>query len=114
MKKISLEDLYKLKLVSDARISPSGKKVAFAVGMMDRKKDDYFSRIYLWDGVVKEFTSGEKDTAPRFTSDEKYLVYLSKRDKKVDIRKISIKGGESKRILTRERILDIAVDGKFV
>ena len=114
MKGVTLDDLYKLKLVADARISPSGKLIAFTVGRMDRKKNDYFSRIYLWDGNLREFTSGDKDSMPRFTSDEKYLVYVSSRDKKMEIRKISLKGGESKFIGKVEKLLNLKIDGEYV
>ncbi len=114
MRKLTLEDMYKLRLVSDVRVSPSGKLLAFTVARMDRKKDEYFSRIYLWDGALREFTSGEKDSMPRFTADEKYLVYVSSRDKKMEIRKIPLRGGESKVIARREKLFDITVDGEYV
>ncbi len=113
MKKLTLDDLYKLRLVSDARISPSGKLLAFTVARMDRKKDTYFSKIYLWDGKLMEFTSGEKDSMPRFSQDEKYLIYSSSKDKKTELRRISLKGGESKRIAIMEKLFDLKVDGNY-
>jgi len=114
MKKLELGDLYRLRLVSDAQISPSGKFIAFTVARMDRKKNDYLSRIYLWRNGIREFTSGEKDSGPRFTKDERYIVYLSSRDKKIQLRRISLEGGESKIILEREKIADHRVDGEYV
>jgi dipeptidyl aminopeptidase/acylaminoacyl peptidase len=115
MKSVKLEDTYKMKLVGDVRLSPDGRKVAFVVARMDKKKDDYLSRIYLHNGRSRAFTTGDKDSMPRFTPDGKNLVYVRKGEKESEIRIISIEGGESKKIATVEKgVIDMKIDGNYV
>ncbi|OYT58759.1 peptidase S9 [Euryarchaeota archaeon ex4484_178] len=115
MPPINISDLYKLKLVGDIQTSSDGKIVAFVVGRMNKKKDDYLSRIYLYDGKSRPFTSGDKDSMPRFTTDGKHLIYVRSMEKKSEIRIISLEGGESEKIVDVEKgPLSLKVDGDYV
>ncbi len=115
MKSVKLEDMYRMKLVGDVRLSPDGKNVAFVVARMDKKKNDYLSRIYLYNGRSRAFTSGDKDSMPRFTPDGKSIVYVRKGEKESEIRIIGLDGGESKKIATVEKgIIDMKIDGNYI
>ena len=45
-KALTIEDILKLKTVSEVQISPDGKWVAYTVSEMDMKKDKSLTRIY--------------------------------------------------------------------
>ncbi len=111
--KLKLEDIYRLRLVGDPRISPDGT-VAFVVGRMNKKKNDYLTSIYIYDKKVRKFTSGTKDSSPRFTADSRGMVYLRKKDKKVEIRYLPLEGGESRLIAEGEKISNLQVDDNYV
>jgi dipeptidyl aminopeptidase/acylaminoacyl peptidase len=91
-------DLYRLRLVSDPQIAPDGSRIAFVLKQMDEEKNEYVSNIHVVDreGNVTQFTSGGKDSAPRWSPDGRYLAFLSARDEgKPQIRLLSAAGGES-------------------
>ncbi len=113
--KLKIEDMYKLRLVGDVQISPTGNEIAFVVGRMNRRKDEYLSRVYLYDGKTRAFTSGPKDSMPRFAENGESIVYVRKGEKESEIRIIPLKGGESRVIAKVEKeIIDMKVDGKYV
>ncbi len=79
-KGLTEKDLGKFKLVGN--IDAFRRKLVFQVTEISLEKDDYFSRLYLYDGrKVKPFTSGKKDASPRFSPDGKLVAFTSKRDK---------------------------------
>ncbi|RLF90021.1 S9 family peptidase [Thermococci archaeon] len=119
MKGLNEKDIEKFKLVGNIDIYR--KKVAFQVTTISIEEDEYFSSIYLYDGrSVKRFTSGRKDTNPRFSPDGKLIAFSSKRDKKdkgAQLYIIPTDGGEA-RLLTKFKygIKDIrfSEDGKSI
>ncbi|HEV3311368.1 MAG TPA: S9 family peptidase [Chloroflexota bacterium] len=90
------EDLFRLKLVGDVNISPDGTHVAFVVKSLDQEKDEYVANIHVWaDGESKQYTSGGKDSSPRWSPDGSKLAFLSGRDEKNQLFVISASGGEA-------------------
>src|SRR5262245_22576204 len=68
------DDLFRIQWVSDARLSPDGRLVAFTVTRLDQEADDYRSAIWLGsvDGSAppRRFTGGSsKDSTPRWSPD---------------------------------------------
>ncbi|MGI8824315.1 MAG: S9 family peptidase [Chloroflexota bacterium] len=94
---LEASDLYKLRLISDARISPEGTHVAFVLQQMDEKKNEYASNIYIvnMQGDVRQFTSGNKDSAPRWSPNGEFLAFLSKRGDAAQVHVLRADGGES-------------------
>lgn len=97
---IAIDDLYAIKLVADANISPDGRKVAYVVTTVDRDANGYRSNIWCVNltGDREPFrltTSGGKDTSPRWSPDGSRLAFLSDRCGKNQIHVIPADGGES-------------------
>jgi dipeptidyl aminopeptidase/acylaminoacyl peptidase len=98
------EDVYELTTVSDPRISPDGRLVAFVVTRIDREESEYRSAIWLIpiDGseAPRRLTSGTKvDAAPRFSPDGTQLAFVSDRDgEKKQLFVLPLQGGEPRRL----------------
>src|SRR5689334_18339309 len=101
---IETGDLYKIRAISDPQISPDGVRIAFVLRQMDDEKNEYVSNIYVVEqGVVRQFTSGNKDSAPRWSSDGRWLAFLSGRSETAQIHLMASGGGESIAITNRKR-----------
>ena len=97
-------DLYRLRLVSDPQISPDAGRVAFVLKRMDEEKNEYVSNIYVVnrDGDMLQFTSGDKDSAPRWSPDGRWLAFVSGRKDKAQVHLLSTSGGESVALTDRK------------
>ncbi len=73
------DDLYAIKLAEDPRISPDGAHIAYVHMEMDR--DAYEYRRSIWvvptaGGEPRRYTSGQNDTAPRWSPDGRTLAFV--------------------------------------
>ncbi|HPI12070.1 MAG TPA: S9 family peptidase [Catalimonadaceae bacterium] len=100
----SPSDVYRLKSVSDPRISPDGNWVAYVVSTPDSAKDKSDSDIWMIsrDGKdnIKMTASKESESKPRWSPDGKVLTFLSSRyeSKKAQIWKMDRRGGEAEKL----------------
>ena len=83
-RRLSLDDLQKIRTVSDPQASPDGKWVAYTVGAVDAEKDKRNSDIWMasWDGtdqVRLTFTDDSSESEPRWSPDGRYLAFLAAR-----------------------------------
>ena len=80
---LSLDDLAKVRGVSDPQRSPDGEWVAYVVGTMDTEKDKRDSDIWMvsWDGKeqVRLTSSPESESMPRWSPDGRYLAFIASR-----------------------------------
>lgn len=110
MHKITIEDLYKLKWVSDPQISPSGKSIAFVQKTVDSDdKTKYRNQLWIVDvngGKARPLTNSQKsDTSPRWSPCGKSIAFISNRSGDNQVWLISLDGGEAKQLTTYKRPL---------
>jgi dipeptidyl aminopeptidase/acylaminoacyl peptidase len=79
----SLDDLPKIRSVSDPQVSPDGKWVAYTVGTVDAEKDKRDTDVWMvsWDGTqqIRLTSSKDGESQPRWSPDGKYLAFVSSR-----------------------------------
>jgi dipeptidyl aminopeptidase/acylaminoacyl peptidase len=81
---VGVEDLSRLRDVSDPQLSPDGGWVAYTVSVPDTGKDEDDSDVWMtsWDGArTLQLTRSQADEhAARWSPDGRYLAFLSNRD----------------------------------
>ena len=100
---MTADDLLRIAVVDDPRISPDGRTVAFVVTTTDRAANEYRSAIWTvptTGGDPVQFTSGERrDTTPRWSPDGARLAFLSDRGGgKAQLFVMPARGGEARRL----------------
>jgi dipeptidyl aminopeptidase/acylaminoacyl peptidase len=105
-RKMSAEDLLKLKFVNYVVMSPDESGVMFTASAASDDKKKYFSHIYMIniDGSdLRQYTSGEvADSNPVFSPDGKWIVFTSKRGEKKGIYRMPTGGGEAKLLVDKD------------
>src|SRR5262249_8369956 len=78
---VTPRDYYAFRNVSDARISPDGKLIAYTVTTADEKRNRRFTEIWAVpaDGSRPGFqlTTGESSRSPRWSPDGRAVAFLS-------------------------------------
>ncbi|HZA92562.1 MAG TPA: S9 family peptidase [Gemmatimonadales bacterium] len=104
-RKIELNDVFRIRTVSDPQISPDGAWVAYTVSAVDTAEDKANSDIWMvsWDGrrQVRLTSSKANEHAPRWSPDGRYLGFLSERDDAREVEQLWLldrTGGEAERI----------------
>jgi dipeptidyl aminopeptidase/acylaminoacyl peptidase len=103
MHPVTLEDLFRFRLVGDPQIAPDGKRVVFTVRRTDRAKNKYFTALWMADPVsetARPFTGdGHSDGNPRWSPDGAKIAFISDRDKPgSQIYLIPADGGEAEKL----------------
>jgi dipeptidyl aminopeptidase/acylaminoacyl peptidase len=104
-RKVTLDDLFRLREVSGPDISPDGAWVAYTVSVPDTAKDESDSDVWMtsWDGQrsVRLTTSKASEHTPRWSPDGRYLAFLSSREDTREVDQVWLlnrTGGEAERI----------------
>jgi len=103
---VGLDDLARLRDVSDPQISPDGAWVAYVVGVVDTEADRKTRDLWMtsWDGkqTLRLTSSKSSETTPRWSPDGKSLGFLSDRGgEESDTRQLWLlprAGGEAEKV----------------
>ena len=101
---ITEKDLWEFVWIGDPQVSPDGFRVAFVRVTVNEKKEGYNTSIWSVPTAAGEephqLTKGDHDSAPRWSPDGKYLLFLrtTEKDGKPEFSQLSIlpmAGGDS-------------------
>ncbi len=102
---ITETDLFRFVWVADPQISPDGRSVAFVRVTVDAKREGYDTALWMVaaDGSAppRPFTSGRRDTSPRWSPDGRHLAFLRAGEKpgrggEPQLYLLSLDGGEAR------------------
>lgn len=97
------EDLFQLQFLQDAKLSPSGKQVAYCISHVDTAQDEEYCAIWVLSpqtGKARQLTDGQAvDSNPVWSPDERQIAFFSDRSGVKQLHTISVDGGEM-RMLT--------------
>lgn len=98
----SFKDILNLEFPGSQVISPDGRYVLFTVRKPDWEENEYKTQLWLADISTKkilQMTFAKKSSfSPQWSSDSKFISFLSARDKKPQIYAMSVFGGEAKQL----------------
>ena len=93
-------DLFRLKFIQAAQLSPDGKSVVYAVSHIDPEKEKEFVTLWhmpLETGATRQLTNGQaRDEEPQWSPDGTRIAFRSTRESKSQIYIIPVDGGEAR------------------
>ncbi len=105
-RKITKEDLLKLKFVDGVVMAPDETEIAISVRTITEDKRKYHSHLFMIDcdgSNLRQYTHGEvSDSVPVFSPDGNWLAFTSKRNEKKGIYVMPRRGGEPKLLCEME------------
>jgi len=101
-KRLTIDELLKVRRISDPQVSPKGDLVAFTITDMDQAANKGMTQIYLvplGGGEVRQLTNDEHSSAsPRWSPDGDKLAFISARDGDDQIWTIDVSSGALKKV----------------
>lgn len=98
----TIDDLLKVKRVSDPQLSPDGKWIAYVITVVNKEANSRNSDVWIVPtagGEPRRLTSSEKsDDRPRWSPDGRTIAFQSTRSGSSQIWTISAEGGEAKQV----------------
>ncbi|KPJ72936.1 hypothetical protein AMJ52_04575 [candidate division TA06 bacterium DG_78] len=95
---IDIQDLYKIKFLKEIALSPDGNKIACTIEWMDKKKNKYFSNLYVItdDGEKHHYIRGNKNIKnPQWSPNGKFISFVLTEKEEQNIWFIPVDGGEA-------------------
>jgi dipeptidyl aminopeptidase/acylaminoacyl peptidase len=101
---LTIDDLLKIRRVSDPQLSPDGRLVAYTIADTDKAANKRTTQIYLISvdgGEARQLTNEKQSsTSPRWSPDGKRLAFVSARDGESQIWVMNVESGEVKKVST--------------
>ena len=98
----TIEDLYRVKGVSDIQISPDGKSVIYTLTTSDLARAKRVSHIWMMDidgRHARQITQSEKgERSARFSPDGATITFVSAREGHSNLYLMPLRGGEARRL----------------
>ncbi len=98
----TIEDLYRVKNISDLHVSPDGRTVIFAITTSDLTRAKRNSHIWGMDingQNSRQLTSSDKsESSPSFSPDGKQISFISSKDGSANLYLMAASGGEWRRL----------------
>ena len=119
---IEKKDLFRLKFISEAGLSPDGKQVVYGITAVDAEKDEESAHLWIVSsdgGEPHQLTAGKgRDSGASWSPDGKKIAFQSTRDGAPQIYIIPVDGGEALQLTTCKLGVGSAPlwspDGKFI
>src|SRR5260370_22037411 len=101
-RRFTIDDLLKVRRVSDPQVSPKGNLVAFTITDVDKTTNKSTTQIYLvplGGGETRQLTNNEhSSSSPRWAPDSEKLAFVSERGGEAQIWTIDVSSGALKKI----------------
>lgn len=98
----ALEDLYRVKNLSDLHISPDGNTLLFAVTTSDLARAKRSTRIWAMDSTgrnPRQLTTGDgSEFSPSFSPDGKQILFTSSKDGSANLYLMPASGGQARKL----------------
>ena len=98
----TIEDIYRMRSISDIHVSPDGRSVIYALTTSDLARAKRVSHIWTMgvDGQgARQLTNGEKgESSPVLSPDGKWILFVSSKDGGPQLYVMPVTGGEAKKI----------------
>jgi dipeptidyl aminopeptidase/acylaminoacyl peptidase len=117
----TIEDLYRVRSISDVHVSPDGKSVVYVLGESDLGRARRVAHIWLMEvngHNARQLTHSSKgEHSPRFSPDGKSLLFISSRDGSANFYTMPLSGGEARRLTSLSTAVSDPLwspDGKWI
>src|SRR6185503_5538246 len=98
----TIEDLYRVKSISDVHVSPDGKSVIYVLATSDLPRAKRITHIWMMDidgRNARQLTNGDKsESSPAFSPDGKWISFISSKDGSPNLYVLPSSGGEAKKL----------------
>lgn len=96
------DDLFHLRFLHSATLSPDGKQVAYSLATHDADDDADYEQLWLLSiatGAARQLTFGkQRNHSPQWSPDGKTLAFISNRSGKAQIHLLPVDGGEARQL----------------
>jgi dipeptidyl aminopeptidase/acylaminoacyl peptidase len=98
----SIEDLYRVKNLSDLHVSPDGNTLLFAVSTSDLARAKRNTRIWLMDATgrnPRQLTTGDaSEYSPTYSPDGKQILFISSKEGSANLYLMYASGGQARKL----------------
>jgi dipeptidyl aminopeptidase/acylaminoacyl peptidase len=99
----TVDDLVRLRRLSDPQVSPDGRYVAFQLRETDMQANKGRNHVWLVDlkqpdSAPRQLTNGDNDTSPRWSADGRFIYFISTRSGSAQVWRLPLSLGEAMQV----------------